>query len=145
MKPLLALTLAMSLASTTQAEAPTASDYAALSLPTAVLSAAMADATGLSAHTTPQAWLSTGAVLSLLAVHEEKGGFSWLLERPADGARFSMRIAGRLLDGVVLAPGAVVCITVASTGALLTTAGRLLAFIPNEAGKALLHHERVSG
>ena len=146
MKPLLALALAMSLAtSAALAAEPTPSEYLALSLPTAVLSTAVAGAAGISAHTTPQAWLSTGAVLSVISVQSDKEGVSALLESPADGSRYSVHIAGRLLDGIVLAPSAVVCITVLSTGALLTTAGRALAFIPNAAGQALFHHERVSG
>lgn len=144
MKPLPALILAMSLATTAGAKEPTASDYVAVSLPTAVLSTALLDASGVPTRTTPQALLSTGVALSMFAVYEEGDGFSWLLERPSDGARFSVHVSGRLLDGVMLAPGNVVTITELSAGALLSTAGRVLALIPNESGKALLHHERVS-
>ncbi len=145
MKPLLALTLALSLATTAQAQSPNTADSVASTLPTAMLSAALLNAGGVSTRLTPQLLLAEGAVLSVIGVYEEGDGFSWLLERPSDGARFSVRIAGRLLDGVLIAPGAVVCVTAMSTGALLSAAGRALAFIPNESGKALFHHERISG
>lgn len=144
MKTLTTLLLAAGVASTATAAMPQASDYVSVALPTLVLSGAVVDASGMPMNLTPHALLATSAVLSVLAVYDEGDGFSWLLERPADGARFSVRMADRLADGVSIAPGAVVCISLSSAGALLSAAGRVVGFVPNAAGKKLLHHERVS-
>jgi hypothetical protein len=38
----------------------------------------------------------------------------------------------------------VVTVSVISAGVLLSAGGEVIAFIPNELGRALLHHERVS-
>jgi hypothetical protein len=43
-----------------------------------------------------------------------------------------------------LAVGTVVTVSAISTGLMLVAAGEALAFIPNEIGKALLHHEKIS-
>ncbi len=144
MKLLPALLLATSLASTASAQAPKSSDYMAWSLPTLVSSAAVVDASGMPLHLTPQALLATSTVLTVMSIHEEGDGFSWLLERPTDGARFSVRVSGRLAEGLAIAPMGVVFLTAVSTGAVLSAGERVVGFIPNDAGRALLHHERAS-
>lgn len=142
MKILPALVLA-ALTSAASAQAPKASDYMAWSLPTFVLSAAVVDASGVPLQLTPQGLLATSTVLTVLAIHEEGQGFSWLLERPADGARFSVHLSGRLTEGISLAPMGVVFLTACSAGGLLSVGERVVGFIPNASGKALLHDERV--
>ncbi|MGM9482491.1 hypothetical protein ACS5PN_14970 [Roseateles sp. NT4] len=144
MKTLSALVLA-ALTSAASAQAPTGSDYMAWSLPTFVLSATIIDASGVPMQLTPQGLLATSTVLTVLGIYEEGHGFSWLLERPADGARFSVRMSGRLAEGTALAPMGVVFLTACSAGGLLSVGERVVGFIPNASGKALLHHERISG
>lgn len=88
----------------------------------------------------PSAVLSGGAVLTVVAVQASAEGTVWVLERASDGARLSLQLAG----GSVLASGAVVAVTAVSTGWLLSQAGRVICFIPNQIGQALLHNERVT-
>ena len=49
----------------------------------------------------------------------------------------------KALGGLSLATGAVLEVVTASTGYVLVMSGKTIAFLPNEAGKALLHHARA--
>ncbi|MDT7837732.1 hypothetical protein [Aquabacterium sp. OR-4] len=129
-RPLLATALAALLATAGGARAQGASQASsALSLlPVAVVVAA------------PSAVLAGGALLTVVAVQASAEGTVWVLERVSDGARLSLQMAG----GAVLASGAVVTVAALSSGWVLSQAGRVICFIPNEIGQALLHNERVT-
>jgi hypothetical protein len=71
-------------------------------------------------------------------------GTIWLVENTVNGVRGSIRFAGRAVGAVALAVGTVITITVVGTGLLLSTAGHVLAFIPNETGRTLSFNQRVS-
>jgi len=43
-----------------------------------------------------------------------------------------------------LAVGAVLAVTVISTGWILSQAGRVVCFVPNQIGAALMHGERIT-
>jgi hypothetical protein len=89
--------------------------------------------------------LSTaGTVLVVKTVESTARGTVYVLERASDGARASVEVAGRAASGVVIGVGTVVTVSVIGTGVLLSAAGEVLAFIPNELGRALLHNERVT-
>lgn len=89
--------------------------------------------------------LSTaGAVLVVKAVEVTARSTVYLLERASDGASASVEL---ISDGVALASiavGTVVTVSVVGAGVVLSTAGRVLAFIPNALGRALLHNERLT-
>lgn len=89
--------------------------------------------------------LSTGAaVLTVKAVDASARGTVYVLERASDGARFSVEVLGKGASAVVHGVGTAVAVSVIGTGLILSAAGEVLAFIPNEMGKALLHNERVT-
>jgi hypothetical protein len=67
-----------------------------------------------------------------------------VIESLADGSRASVRLSGKAAGGLSIAAGSAVEVVTASTGHVLVMSGKAIAFIPNEAGKALLHHDRVS-
>ena len=124
--------LSLSLAAPAKAH-PNASDASALSLlPIAVSVAA------------PAVLVSGTAVLTVVAVQAASDGTVWMLERGSDGARFSITFSGAALAGVSVAAGTAVVVTAIATGWLLSTAGKVIAFIPNELGRALVYNERVS-
>jgi hypothetical protein len=101
----------------------------ALSLvPVAVVSAA------------PALLLSAGASFTVVAVEASADGAEWVIARTSDGMRGSLRVAG----GASLAVGTAITVTAVSAGWLLSTAGRVVAFVPNAVGRRLTHHERVS-
>ncbi|MBV8379465.1 MAG: hypothetical protein JO369_01695 [Paucibacter sp.] len=92
----------------------------------------------------PAAILSTGVALSVVAVEATAEGTVWVLERASDGARASVHFTGQVIGGVAISVGTVVTVTAVGSGCILSAAGRALAFVPNEIGKALLYDEKVT-
>lgn len=92
----------------------------------------------------PGALSTAGAVLVVKTVESTARGTVYLLERASDGARVSVEVAASAVSGVVAGVGTAVTVSVIGTGVLLSAAGEVLAFIPNELGRALLHNERVT-
>lgn len=66
-----------------------------------------------------------------------------VLESLADGSRATVRLSGKAAGGLSLAAGTTVEVVTASTGHVLVLSGKAIAFLPNEAGKALLHSSRA--
>ncbi len=123
------LALALSLGPASAARGHTASELSAMSmLPVAVSVVA------------PVGLLSAGAMFTVVAVEAVSGATVWVLERASDGARASVTLAG----GASAAVGTVVVATAFSAGVLLSAAGKAIAYIPNEIGKALIYNERVA-
>ena len=92
----------------------------------------------------PVILLSAGATLVVVAVEATATGTVWVLERASDGARASIKVAGRVAQSSANAVGASVLVTVIGSGVVLSAAGEVLAFVPNAIGRALLHNERLS-
>ena len=92
----------------------------------------------------PVALSVAGATLVVKAVEVTARGTVYLLERASDGAQASVEVVGRAASGLVMGVGTVVAVSVIGTGVLLSAAAEVLAFIPNELGRALLHNERVT-
>ncbi|MEP7099265.1 MAG: hypothetical protein ABI781_02070 [Burkholderiales bacterium] len=88
--------------------------------------------------------LSAGATLTVVAVEASATGAVWVLERASDGARATLKLSAQAAGGLSVAAGTVVVVTAVSTGWVLSTASRAIAFIPNEIGAALLYNERVT-
>jgi hypothetical protein len=115
------------------AQAQTLSEASALSaLPVAVSVVA------------PVAIFSGGVALTVISVQASAAGTVIVLERASDGARATLQFSGRMLEGASLVAGTAVAVTALSTGYVLSEAGRVLCLVPNELGKALLHHERIT-
>ena len=92
----------------------------------------------------PVLLLSAGASLTVVAVEASAVGSVWVLERASDGARASVRLGSEVAGALSVATGTVVVVTAVSTGWVLSTASRAIAFVPNEIGNALLYNERVT-
>lgn len=88
----------------------------------------------------PVALLGVGATLSVVVVEASAQGTMIVLERASDGARASVQLAGQ----ASLAVGAVVTVSAIGTGWLLSSAGKVVALVPNAVGQALMHHEQVT-
>jgi hypothetical protein len=139
MKPLLAA-LALSLALSAQAQ----SELSAISVAPVAISVVAVSATGAALSVVPSAILSAGTTLVVVSVEVVGGVTVWVLERASDGARISLRTSGQLAKGLVVSTGAAVAVSVIGAGTVLSVAGEVIAFIPNEIGKALLHNEQVT-
>jgi hypothetical protein len=91
----------------------------------------------------PASMLVGGAALSVVSVTAVSEGTVIVLERVADGTGASVLLASGAAGTLSMASGTVVVVTALATGWLLSTAGQVIAFIPNELGRALLYNERV--
>jgi hypothetical protein len=132
-KLILAAALSLALAGTAQAHRDTASEASALSmLPIAVSVAA------------PAGLMVSGAAFTVVAISAVAEGTVWVLERASDGARLSVTLSVAGVGAVSLVAGTAVEVVACSTGWVLSAAGKAIAFIPNEIGKALLYNERVT-
>ncbi len=127
----LAVLLTVNLA-TAQAQSEASAASALSALPIAVSIAA------------PVMILSAGATLTVVAVEASATGAVWVLERASDGARATLKLGAHAAGGLSVAAGTAVVVTAVSTGWVLSTASRAVAFIPNEIGAALLYNERVT-
>ena len=119
--------LCVALAGPARAHDPSADASAASMLPVAV-SVAL-----------PAALLVTSAAFTVVAVEATSVGTRWAFERASDGVRASVDLSGR----ASVAVGTAVTVTAFSAGWVLSSAGRALAYIPNEVGQALMHNERI--
>ena len=66
-----------------------------------------------------------------------------VLRSAADASVATVRLSAKALGGLSLATGTVLEVLTSSAGQVLVLSGKAIAFIPNEAGKALLHHARA--
>jgi hypothetical protein len=92
----------------------------------------------------PITLLSAGAAITVVAVEASAVGRALQHPDGAGGARASVRLSGRALEGASAALGTALTVTAISTGWVLSAAGTALAFVPNEIGAALLYNERVT-
>jgi hypothetical protein len=92
----------------------------------------------------PVAFSTAGAVLVVKGVEASAKGTVYVLERISDGARASVEVSAKAANAASTAVGTVVTVSVISAGVVLSVAGAVIAFVPNEIGRALLHNERVS-
>lgn len=92
----------------------------------------------------PVALSMGGAMLGVVAIEASAEGTVYVLERLSDGARVSLQVAGRAAGGLSVGVGTVIMVSAIGTGVILSTAGRMLAFLPNAMGRALLHTESLS-
>ena len=92
----------------------------------------------------PVAVLSAGAALTVVAVEASATGTVWVLERASDGVRGSVMLSADVARGASLLVGSAMLVTAVSAGWVLSAAGKVVAFVPNQLGRALLHHERVT-
>jgi hypothetical protein len=83
----------------------------------------------------------SGAGVAVVASVEVVGESTIIvLEGASDASRATIRLSGEVARGAALSVGmSIGCMAVAS-GTMLVTAGKVIAFIPNEMGKALIHH-----
>jgi len=85
-----------------------------------------------------------GGSLVVESVEVVGEGVVVVLKAVGDGSKATVEFSGKALEGVSVAAGTAVSAVAMSAGHALVVSGKVIAFIPNEMGKALLHHSRVS-
>ncbi|WP_313033045.1 hypothetical protein [Massilia alkalitolerans] len=106
------------------------------------LSSASANLSGVVVGGSILTLAATGSVV-VASVRTVGDGIEVVLEGAADASRATVRLSGRVAGGVSLAAGTALEVVTASTGYVLVMSSKAIAFLPNEAGKALLHHSRA--
>jgi len=137
----------LSIGAVTATQALAQSEVSALSAVSAmpVASVVVAGASAAGAVLVIPAVLSvTGTMLVVKAVEVSAHGTVYLLERASDGVRVSVQVLSKVAGAASVGVGATVTVSVIGAGVLLSAAGEVIAFIPNELGLALLHNERVT-
>lgn len=84
-----------------------------------------------------------GAFAVVEAVESSADGVSYVLKSMADGASAVVKVSGQAAGALSVGVGMVVETSVNGAGVILSAAGKVLAFIPNEIGKTLMHNERL--
>ncbi len=91
----------------------------------------------------PSVLLVGGSILLVKSVEASGRGTVWVLERASDGAQASVEVTGKAAGAASTAVGTTVTASAVGAGMVLSAAGEVIAFIPNELGKALMYHEPV--
>lgn len=130
------------IAANAQSEASLA--VSALPVASVVLSAAAAGAAASTVVAVPAALSVAGSQLVIKSVQVSADAVVYLLERVADGAQASVRVSLGAGSYSVKQVDTAVSVVVISTGVMLVATGEVLAFIPNEMGRALLHNAKLS-
>lgn len=128
---------------TVQAQGPSETSVTASVTPVAV-SVGVVSATGVALTAASSGLLSGDTKLVVVSVDAVGDTMDWVLKRTSDGACLSLKTTGRLAMSGFVYTGIAVTTSVIGAGTVLSAAGRVIAFIPNEIGKALLHNEQVS-
>lgn len=84
-----------------------------------------------------------GAYIVSGIAHAAKDGVELLLSSVASGAKLSIKISGKTADALGVSVGATVQVLAETTGTLLVASGKVIAFIPNALGEALLSQKRL--
>jgi len=116
----------------------------ALPVASVVLSAAAAGTAASAVVAVPAALSVAGSQLVIKGVQVTGDAVVYVLERVADGAQATVRVSLGTAGYSVRQVDTMVSVVVIAAGVMLVSAGEVLAFVPNEAGRALLHSAKLS-
>jgi hypothetical protein len=80
--------------------------------------------------------------LSVAGVHASGQFTTVVLRGVQSGAELSVQVASKGFEGSALAVGTTITAVASATGYTLMHMGKALVYVPNEAGRSLLHHSR---
>jgi hypothetical protein len=130
---LTALATALALATSPDVRAQSSSELSEASLVPIAISVAL-----------PVVLVAGVGSIVVTGVEASAEGTVWIVENVADGVKGSICFAGRVLGTAAIAVGTVIVATAVATGMVLSAAGHVIAFIPNEIGRTLSYNQRVS-
>ena len=115
----------------------------ALPVASVVVGAAASVGASTALVTLPVVLSVDGTKLVVKGVKASAKGTVLLLESASDGAAASIELAGGALGASAASVGTTLLVSVIATGVLLSAAGEVVAYVPNQVGKALLYNERL--
>lgn len=137
------LVLGLAAAPTARAQSDASLMLSALPIASVVVGTAASVGASATAVALPVALSVEGARLIVKGVQASAKGTVWLLESASDGAVASIELSAGAVGASAASVGTAILVSVVGTGVLLSAAGEVIAFIPNEIGKALLYNERL--
>ena len=138
-----ALVLGLATAPPAQAQSDASLMLSALPIASVVVGTAASVGASATVVSIPVALSVDGAQLIVEGVQASAKGTVWLLESASDGAAASIELSAGALGASAAGVGTAILVSVVGAGVLLSAAGEVIAFIPNEVGKALLYNERL--
>ena len=88
--------------------------------------------------------VAAGSVVTVQAVEQVGESVVVILKGASDAATASVKVAANSVGGVSLFVGQTIQVVAEASGQALYASGKLIAFIPNELGRSLVHHSRVN-
>lgn len=70
-------------------------------------------------------------------------GVTVVLKGSTQAVSTTIKLSSKAIEKTALVSGTAVEVSATTTGYLLVSAGKVLAFIPNEVGNALMHHNKI--
>ncbi len=128
-----AVSLAAALTLATSADAQSSRELSEASLVPVAISVAL-----------PVVLIAGVGSIVVTGVEASAEGTVWVVENVADGVKGSICFAGGAVGAAAIAVGTVVVVSAVATGMILSAAGHVIAFIPNELGRTLSYNQRVS-
>jgi hypothetical protein len=89
------------------------------------------------------ALVAGGAYVVSGVVQGVADGVEILLSSVSSGAKLSVKLSGKAVNTIGLSVGTTVQVVSETTGTLLVASGKVVAFIPNALGEALLSQQRL--
>lgn len=126
------------------AQSHTSAGVSSLPVASIVGVSAMASAAASVAVVVPAALAVSGAILTVKAVEVSAGTVVYVLERVGDAASVGLAVASGVSRSAALSVGAPVLVSVIASGAILSAAGEIIAFVPNASGRELLNYEKLT-
>lgn len=87
--------------------------------------------------------LAASGMVVVEGVESVADGSVVVLKGASNAGAASIKLTGEAAKNLSLAAGTVVSVVAVSTGHALVLSGKIIAYIPNEIGKSLLHHSVV--
>ena len=138
-----ALVLGLATAPAAHAQSDASLLVSALPIASVVVGTAVSVGASTAVVALPVALSVDGAKLIVKGVKASAKGTVLLLESASDGAAASIELSAGALGASAASVGTTILVSVVGAGVLLSAAGEVIAFIPNEIGKALMHNERL--
>lgn len=86
---------------------------------------------------------ASGSQLAVVAV-KTVGDITYIsLKAVSQSAVTTIQVSSRVIGHGLVASGQFINVIATGTGVILTSAGRLIAFVPNEVGKSLIYSSRL--
>lgn len=94
--------------------------------------------------TAPASVLVAGTVLTVKSIQASAKGAIIVLEGVADASHATIEVSGDLAAKTSVVVGKAATVSVVASGTIISAAGQVLAFIPSEIGRELLHNEKIA-